>query len=413
MQILYERCCGLDVHKKTVVACLLLSTASGQPSREVRTFSTTTAGLLALADWLASQQVSHVAIESTGVYWRPVFNILEAVCTVILVNAQHIKAVPGHKTDVRDSEWLADLLRHGLLQASFIPPQPIRDLRDLMRYRKTLVYERSQEVNRLHKLLETANIKLSSVVSDIMGKSGRAMLACLLEGVSDPEALAELARGSLRGKLPALREALCGQVDAHHRLLLGHLLAHIEFLEQSLHSLSVQIEPYLCPYEGAIDLLLTIPGVQRLTAATIVSEIGTDMTRFASAKHLASWAGVCPGNRQSGGKRLKSKTTKGNPRLRAALAEVVWAISHTKDNYLSAQYHRLARRIGKAKAIVAVCHSLIVIIYHMLRDQQAYRDLGPSYFETRNKEHERKRAVRHLETLGYQVTLQSREEISA
>ncbi len=410
MQVLYERCCGLDVHKKTVVACVLLLLANGTVSKQVRTFATTTVGLLALADWLESQQVTHVAIESTGVYWRPVFNILEAVCTVILVNAQHIKAVPGHKTDVRDSEWLADLLRHGLLKASFIPPQPIRDLRDLVRYRKTLVYERSQEVNRLHKLLETANIKLSSVVSDIMGKSGRDMLACLLQGVSDAEALAELARGSLRGKLPALREALTGQVDAHHRLLLGHLLAHIEFLEQTLHTLTVQIEPYLSPYESSIELLETIPGVKRLTAATIVGEIGTDMTRFPTASHLASWAGVCPGNRQSGGKRLKGKTTKGNPRLRAALAEVVWAISRMNDNYLTAQYHHLVRRIGKSKAIVAVSHSLIGIIYYMLRDQQAYRDLGPTYFETRDQERERNRAVRHLETLGYRVTLERSEE---
>jgi transposase len=314
---------------------------------------------------------------------------------------------------VRDSEWLADLLRHGLLRASFIPPQPIRDLRDLMRYRKTLVYERSQEVNRLHKLLETANIKLSSVVSDIMGKSGRAMLACLLEGVSDPEALAELARGSLRGKLAQLREALQGQVDVHHRLLLGHLLAHIEFLEQTLHTLSVQIEQYLCPYQAQIALLLTLPGVQRLTAATIVGEIGADMSRFPSAKHLASWAGLCPGNRQSGGKRLSGKTTKGNLRLRAALAEVVWAISHTKDNYLSAQYHRLARRLGKAKAIVAVSHSLIVIVSHVLRDHQPYRDLGPTYFETRHKQRECQRAVRHLEALGYTVTVQLSEEVMA
>src|SRR5258707_1020913 len=405
MQVLYESCCGLDVHKKTVVACVMLSAVASKPSKEVRTFSTTTAGLLALSDWLTDQQVSHVAMESTGVYWRRVFNILEASCTVILVNAQHIKAVPGHKTDVRDSEWLAVLLRHGLLKASFIPPQPIRDLRDLMRYRKTLVYERSQEVNRLHKLLETANIKLSSVVSDILGKSGQAMLACLLEGVSDPEALAELARGSLRGKIPALREALTGQVDAHHRLLLGHLLAHIEFLEQTLHTLSVQIEDYLSPYEEAITLLMSIPGIQRVTAVTVIGEIGTEMSRFPSAKHLASWAGVCPGNRQSGGKRLKGKTTKGNPRLRAALAEIVWVISHMKGNYLSAQYHRLARRIGKAKAIVAVSHSLVVIIYHVLHDQQAYRDLGPDYFETRNKERERTRAVRQLEALGYVVTL--------
>jgi transposase len=406
MQLLYTRCAGLDVHKKTIVACLILSVLNGQVHKEVRTFATTTAGLLALADWLASQEVTHVAIESTGVYWRPVFNILEATCTVILVNAQHIKAVPGRKTDVRDSEWLADLLRHGLLKASFIPPQPIRDLRDLVRYRKTLVYERSQEVNRLHKLLETANVKLTSVVSDVMGKSGRAMLDALLEGISDPEALAELARGSLRGKLPQLREALEGRVDAHHRVLLQHLLEHIEFLETSLHTLIGEIEQLLSPYEEAIERLVQIPGVQRLTATAILAEIGDDMSRFPSARHLSSWAGVAPGNKQSGGKRLTAPTTKGNTRLRAALAEAVWVISHTKDNYLSAQYHRLARRIGKKKAIVAVSHSLLVIIYHLLRDQTDYRDLGSTYFETRDKEQLRSSAVRRLESLGYTVTLE-------
>ncbi len=298
MQVLYERCAGLDVHKKTIVVCLLITLLTGQVSKQVRTFATTTTGLLALADWLSSQQVSHVAIESTGVYWRPVFNILEAVCSVILVNAQHIKAVPGRKTDVRDSEWLADLLRHGLLRASFIPPQPIRDLRDLVRYRKTLVYERSQEVNRLHKLLETANIKLTSVVSDVMGKSGRAMLEALLEGVSDPEALADLARGSLRGKLPALREALEGRVDAHHRVLLQHLLAHIEFLEKSLHSMTAEIEQRLSPYEQAIERIVQIPGLQRLTVTAILAEIGDDMSRFPSDRHISSWAGVAPAHHQ-------------------------------------------------------------------------------------------------------------------
>jgi transposase len=413
MQVLYARCAGLDVHKKTIVACLMITMLTGQMHKEVRTFATTTAGLLALADWLSSQQVTHVAIESTGVYWRPVFNILEASCTVILVNAQHIKAVPGRKTDVRDSEWLAELLRHGLLRASFIPPQPIRDLRDLVRYRKTLVYERSQEVNRLHKLLETANVKLTSVVSDVMGKSGRAMLDALLEGVSDPEALAELARGSLRGKLPQLREALEGRVDAHHRVLLHHLLEHIAFLEKSLHELTGEIEQRLSSYEQAIERIVQIPGLQRLTVSTILAEIGDDMSRFPSARHISSWAGVAPGNKQTGGKRMQAPTTKGNTHLRAALAEAVWAISHTKDNYLSAQYHRLARRIGKKKAIVAVSHSLLVIIYHMLRDQTDYRDLGSTYFETLDKERLCSSAVRRLESLGYDVTLHAKQEVPA
>jgi transposase len=384
---------------------VMLTALSGQVHKDVRTFATTTAGLLALADWLASHQVTHVSIESTGVYWRPVFNILEATCTVILVNAQHIKAVPGRKTDVRDSEWLAELLRHGLLRASFIPPQPIRDLRDLVRYRKTLVYERSQEVNRLHKLLETANVKLTSVVSDVMGKSGRAMLDALLEGVSDPEALAELARGSLRGKLPQLREALEGRVDAHHRVLLHHLLEHIAFLEKSLQELTGEIEQRLSSYEKAIERIMQIPGLQRLTVSTILAEMGDDMSCFPSHRHLSSWAGVAPGNKQSGGKRMQAPTTKGNTHLRAALAEAVWAISHTKDNYLSAHYHRLARRIGKKKAIVAVSHSVLIIIYHMLRDQTDYHDLGSTYFETLDKERLRSSAVRRLESLGYTVTL--------
>ncbi len=314
---------------------------------------------------------------------------------------------------MRDSEWLAELLRHGLLRASFIPPQPIRDLRDLVRYRKTLVYERSQEVNRLHKLLETANVKLTSVVSDVMGKSGRAMLDALLEGVSDPEALAELARGSLRGKLPQLREALEGRVDAHHRVLLHHLLEHSAFLEKSLQELTGEIEQRLSSYEKAIERIVQIPGLQRLTVSTILAEMGDDMSCFPSHRHLSSWAGVAPGNKLTGGKRMQAPTTKGNTHLRAALAEAVWAISHTKDNYLSAQYHRLARRIGKKKAIVAVSHSVLVIIYHMLRDQTDYHDLGSTYFETLDKERVRSFAVRRLESLGYDVTLHPKEEVSA
>ncbi len=413
MQVLYACCAGLDVHKKTVVVCLMLTALSGQVRKEVRTFATTTAGLLAMADWLSSQGVTHVAMESTGVYWRPVYNILEGSFEVILVNAQHMKAVPGHKTDVRDSEWIAELLRHGLLSASFIPPKPIRDLRDLVRYRKTLVQERAQEVNRLQKVLETANIKLSSVASDVMGKSGRAMLDGLLAGISDAETLAELARGRLRAKLPALREALDGRTDATHRLLLRHQLDHIAFLEGELEKLYGEIDQLLDPYQKPLETLMQIPGLQHTAAAAILGEIGTDMARFPSDKHLSSWAGVAPGNRQSGGKRLRASTNKGNTHLRAVLAEAVWAISHTKDNYLSAQYHRLARRIGAKRAIVAVSHSLLVIIYHLLRDQQDYRDLGPHFFDTLDKERLRTSAVRRLEALGYTVTLLERSEVSA
>jgi len=414
MQVLYACCAGLDVHQKIVVACVMLTALSGQVRKEIRTFATTTAGLLAMANWLSSQQVTHVAMESTGVYWRPIFNILEGSFSVILVNAQHMKAVPGHKTDVKDAEWIAELLRHGLLKASFIPPKPIRDLRDLVRYRKTLVQERSREINRLQKVLETANIKLSSVASDVMGKSGQAMVQALLAGISDAEALAQLAKGRLRGKLAQLREALEGRVDATHRTLLRHLLDHLAFLHEQVEQLEAQIDRRLIPYQQQMATLMKIPGIGRTVAAAILAEIGVDMRCFPTDRHISSWAGVAPGNRQSGGKRLKAGSTKGNTHLRAVLAEAVWAISHTKDNYLCAQYHRLARRIGKKRAIVAVSHSLLVIIYHLLRDQQQYQDLGPHFFEQLDKERLRASAVRRLEALGYTVTLQEQtEEVSA
>jgi len=391
----------------------MLTLLSGEVRKQVRTFATTTQGVLAVADWLTSQQVSHVAMESTGLYWRPVFTILEGAFTVILVNAQHIKAVPGRKTDVKDSQWLAELLRPGLLKASFIPPQPIRDLRDLVRYRESLIEERSREINRVQKGLATANIQLSSVVSDVMGASGRAMFQALITGEQSPEVLAELAQGSVHKKIPQLREALLGRVDAHHQILLSPLLAHISFLDQTIFQLFFQIQQYLTPYEEAVELLVSIPGVAAETAACILGEIGVDMRCFPTAAHLASWAGVCPGNRESAGKRLSGQTTKGNKRLKAALAEVVWVLSHMKDNYLSAQYHRLARRLGKPKAVMAVAHSLLVIIYHLLRDKQPYRDLGATFFEAREKERVVKGALRRLENLGYTVTLQSPEEVSA
>ena len=413
LTVLYACCAGLDVHKKTVVACVLLTAATGKASRQVRTFATTTAGLQTLADWLISQEVTHVAMESTGVYWRPVYNLLEGRCEVIVVNAQHMRAVPGHKTDIKDSEWLADLLRHGLLRASFIPPKPIRDLRDLVRYRKRLVQQRTQTVNRLQKVLETANLKLSGVATDVLGKSGRDMLEALLAGVSDAEALADLARGRLRTKLPALREALEGRVEATHRTLLRHLLELFDTLQAHIEQLQAEIEPLLQPYQPLLARLMQIPGIGLIAATAILAEIGTDMSRFPSAKHLASWAGVAPGNKQSGGKRLKAATNKGNRHLRAVLAECVWVISHTKDNYLSAQYQRLARRIGKKRAVVAVSHSLLVIIYHLLSTKQDYHDLGAHFFETLDTTGQRDAAVRRLQALGYTVTLQERTEVHA
>ena len=337
------------------------------------------------------------------------FNLLEGQFQVILVNAQHMKAVPGHKTDVKDSAWIADLLAHGLLKASFIPPKPIRDLRDLLRYRTRLVQQRAQSINRVQKVLETANIKLASVASDVLGVSGRDMLEALIGGVSDAQSLAELARGRLRAKLPALREALEGRVDSTHRLLLRHLLTQFDHLQGQIDQLTIQIEPQLAAYERQIARLMQLPGVGPIAAATILAEIGTDMSHFPTHKHLCSWAGMAPGNKQSGGKRHRAATTKGNRYLRAVLAEVVWAISHTRDTYLSAQYHRLARRIGKQKAIVAVSHSVLVIIYHLLRDEEDYHDLGPQYFQTLDTTRQRDAAVRRLEALGYTVTVQTKE----
>ena len=405
MQVIHQRCAGLDVHKKTVVACILITSPEGKVQKQIRTFSTMTVDLLALADWLESFGVTHIALESTGVYWHPVFNLLEEQHTILLVNPQHMKAVPGRKTDAKDSEWLADLLRHGLLQASFIPPQPIRAIRTLTRYRKTLVQERAQEINRLQKVLEGANIKLAAVATDILGLSGRAMLEAMVHGEQDADLLAELARGKLRAKLPQLRQALDGRLQPSHRFLIERILAHIDFLEESLALVQQEIELALRPFEEAITLLESIVGIHETAAAAIVAEIGVDMSRFPSAKHLASWAGVCPGNKQSAGKRLSGKPTKGNPYLRAILAEVVWAISHTKDNYLSAQYHRLARRLGKKKAIVAVSHSVLVIIYHLLQEKQPYTDLGADYFDKLDTARIERNHIHRLEQLGYTVTL--------
>jgi transposase len=344
-------------------------------------------------------------MESTGVYWRPVYNLLEEGRTLTLVNASHMKAVPGRKTDVKDSEWIADLLRHGLLRASFIPPQPIRELRELTRYRKTLVAQRSAEVNRVQKLLEGANIKLGDVASDVLGVSGRAMLLAISEGSTDAEALADLARGRLRAKLPQLRQTLDGRIRPEQRFVLSQLLAHVEFIEEALHEIVAEIERVLAPMAAAITRLQTIPGIGANAAAAIVAEIGTDMSVFPSPKHLASWTGVCPGNHQSAGKRLSGKSTQGNKWLRAILGEVVCAIERTKNNYLQAQLSRLTRRIGKQKARVAVAHSVLTVIYHMLKEGRDYADLGGDYFDKLDRTRIERQHVRRLEQLGYIVTL--------
>jgi transposase len=409
MQIVHERCCGLDVHKKSVVACILITSEDATVQREIRTYGTMTADLLMLRDWLESLDVQHVAMESTGVFWHPIYNILEDEGrTIILVNAQHMKAVPGRKTDVKDSEWLADLLRHGLLQASFIPPAPIRELRELTRYRKTLVQERASEINRLQKVLESANLKLAAVASDILGKSGRDMLDAVVDGQEDPEVLAALARGRLRSKIPELQQALKGRVKAHHRFLIEQILSHIDFLDQAIGKVYQEVEQCLAPFAEAVSLLQTIPCINAIAAAIIVAEIGIDMSRFPSAKHLASWAGVCPGNRQSGGKRLSGTATKGDVWLRAVLGEIAVSIARSPGTYLHAQYHRIARRRGKQKAVWAVAHSVIVIIYHLLQSKQSYQDLGADYFEQLEAPRLERHHVRQLERLGSSLTLSPR-----
>jgi transposase len=406
MDVIYERCCGLDIHKRSVVACLIVSESEGTPHKEIRTFGAMTADLLALADWLGEHAVTHVAMESTGVYWQPIYNLLEDQFTLLLVNARHVKAVPGRKTDVRDCEWLADLLRHGLLQASFVPDRPQRELRELTRYRTSLIRERAAEVNRLQKTLEGANIKLASVATDIMGASGRAMLAALVAGTTDAQTLAELAKGRLREKLPDLERALTGQMAAHQRFLLAQQLAHIDFLGSTIDRVSAEIAERLRHFEATLARLDTIPGVGRRIAEVLVAEIGADMTRFPTSRHLASWAGMCPGNNESAGKRRSGKTRKGSPWLRAALVEAAQAAGRTKQLYLGAQYRRLAIRRGTKRAVVAVGHSILVIAYHVLQRDTCYDDLGPQYFDDRDRQAVQRRLVRRLEALGYKVALQ-------
>jgi len=409
MELLYERCCGLDIHKNTVVACVMITPPKGRMQKSLRTFGTTTTDILALRDWVDAQQVTHLAMESTGIFWRPFYNLLEEGHTIILVNPHDIKTVPGRKTDVKDCEWIADLLRHGLLRPSFIPAKPFRDMRDLMRYRKSLVYMRTEEINRLQKVLETTNIKLASVATNVLGKSGREMIEALIDGKDDPESLASLAQGRLRTKLPQLQKALEGRVEPHHRLLLRQILAHIDFLEQQMQELLNEVEARMVPYKEFFDLLRTIPGIQLLTALTILSEVGTDLSSFPSSKHFASWIGVCPGNKESAGKRLSGKTTHGNVYLRASFAEVSWCLSRMKDNYLSSQHHRFARRMVKPKAAVASSHSVAVIVYHVLKKKKPYQDLGPTYLDTLDGERTKKQAMRRLEALGYEVNLSQKE----
>jgi transposase len=401
MDVVHTYCAGLDVHKKTVVAAINVA-----GKKETRTFETMTVDLLALSDWLTTAGVTHVAMESTGEYWKPVFNILENNFEeVLLVNAHHIRSVPGRKTDVKDAEWIADLLRHGLLKASFIPPVGQRELRELTRYRSTFVKEKATLVNRIQKVLESANIKLASVASNVVGVSGRAMLAALIEGLASPATMAELSKGRLRDKREQLVKALEGQVKAHHRFVLSELLCQIDSLDETIARFDEQIQDYCRPFEEVVELLDTIPGVARQTAEVIVSEIGVDMSRFESANHLAAWAGVAPGNHESAGKRLSGKKRCGNKALGVALNQAAHAAAHMKTTYLSAQYHRLAGRRGQKKAIVAVAHSILVICYHIIKRKEPYRELGGDYFDRRRPEATAKRLVKRLEQLGFNVSV--------
>jgi len=405
MDVIYQSCCGIDVHAKTAVVCLIR-----KGKKQTRTYSTMTDDLLKLSDWLASEECTHAAIESTGVYWKPVFNILEGTLQVILVNARNVKAVPGRKTDVRDCEWLADLLRHGLLRASFIPPIEIREIRELVRHRHTLVTVQTGVSNRILKVIESANIKLAQVASDALGVSGRAMLRALAQGEQDVEKMANMARGSLKAKEAQLRRALSGRLTRSQRFVLNELLNQLDETEAAIARVSLEIcqqmeennRPFVLE---AVQLLQTIPGVGERVAEVIVSEIGVDMSRFPSHRHLSSWAGMCPGNNESAGKRKSGKTTKGSPYLRGALTQAAWAASHTKLTYLSAQYKKLVMRRGKRKALVAVGHSILVIAYHILKERSNYRELGVDYFDRQNVDAQRSRYIRKLAALGVHVAI--------
>jgi transposase len=413
-----QSCAGLDIHKKSIMACVLRTGAK----KEVRLFSTMTRDVLELGEWLAERQVTHVAMESTGVFWKPIHDLLEDRFKLLLVNAQHIKQLPGRKTDVRDCEWIAQLLQHGLLRPSFVPPPPQRELRDLARHRVQVTAVKTQIANRIQKTLEGANVKLSSVASDVLGVSGRDMIRAIIAGVQDPEELAELARKRLRGKIPQLKVALEGKVTEHHRFMLKLLLLDLEHQEAVIEALTSRIQEVIAkederlreqapssdalPFQEAVALLKTIPGIRDAAAHTILPEIGVDMSQFPSAAHLASWAGMSPGNNQSAGKRGSGRTTKGNRWLRRILVQVALAAAHTKGTYFGSQYRRLAAKRGKNRASIAVAHTILVVIYHVLRTRKPYRELGADYFDQLNPERTTRNLVKRLEALGHKVTLE-------
>jgi transposase len=406
MEQLIERCCGLDVHRDTVASCVRVPGPKGKRQQEVRTFGTTTAELLALRDWLEAHGVTHVAMESTGVYWKPVFYVLEEAFTCLLVNAAHIKQVPGRKTDVKDCVWIAQCLECGLLRGSFVPPAPIRELRDLTRHRRVLIEERTRAANRLHKLLQDAGIKLASVATNILGVSGRAMLEALVHGTTDPEVLADLARGRLRKKLPALREALTGRFRPHHAFLVSQLLAHMDYLEEAISAVSTEVEGRLAPFAQHLTHLDTIPGIDRRTAEVLIAELGVDMSYFPSEHHLASWAAICPGNNESAGKHRSGRTRRGNRWLRTALVEAAWAGIRVEGSALGARYRRVMRHRGHKKAVVAVAHAMLRTVYHLLAEGTTYREPGADYYDRRHAERVRRRAIQLLERQGYRVILE-------
>jgi transposase len=406
METIVRRCAGLDVHKASVVACARVIDDNGELQLFTQSFGTTMSDLLILSDWLASHGVTLVGMESTGVFWKPVYMLLEAEFECWLLNAQHLRNVPGRKTDVGDAAWIAQLVAHGLVRPSFVPPKEIRELREVTRYRKALIQERTREAQRLHKIIEGSGIKLANVATDILGVSGRAMLNALIGGTHDPEILAELARGRLRKKLPALRKALSGWFSPTHRLLVGELLAHLEYIDESVERLSNDVTTMIAPFAREIDHLDTIPGVNLRSAEVIISEIGVDMSRFGSAGRLASWTGICPGNNESAGKHFSGKTRKGSKWLRIALTEAAQAAARTKGTYFAAQYARIKGRHGHNKAIVAVAHSILVIVYHLLERDQPYNELGGDYFiERQQKDAYQRRLVKQLERMGYEVAL--------
>lgn len=404
MDIVHPRCAGLDVHKKSVYSCVICCEPGGE-KREKRSFGTMTRDLLSLADWLTQHQVTQVVMEATGVYWRPIWAILEGQFELMLVNPHHVKAIPGRKTDAKDCEWIAELLQHGLLRGSFVPPTEIQDLRDLTRYRVELTQAQARVANRIQKLLEQANIKLASVVSDTLGVSGQQMLDAIIAGQQDPEQLADLARKRLRGKIPELRLALEGRVREHHRFMLKEYLDEWRALGERIGRVEEEIERRIVPFEKVVSLWESIPGMNRRTACNLVAEIGVNMGQFPSARHAASWAGLCPGNNESAGKRMSGKTRDGNRWLRRTLCQGAWAVTRVKDCYLASQFRRIAARRGMKRAVMAVAHSMLIIAYTMLKTGCDYKELGGSYLDQINRDQLQRYFTKRLERLGFAVTV--------